>query len=131
MLGVRLSVLCVLAALAQGQRLETTICLPDSFGGMLTPQCFTYNSINNAAYVGGEHGNCVIAIDGATNQKVARIPTGSSVSALCYNPTNNKVYSANYWPWSTSVTVIDGASNQALRTIGVGDGPGDFCHNPQ
>uniref|UniRef100_A0A7V5XZR8 YncE family protein n=1 Tax=candidate division WOR-3 bacterium TaxID=2052148 RepID=A0A7V5XZR8_UNCW3 len=64
----------LLPAFLFSQWLETTIYLSDSFSGMTYPQAFTYNTTNNKIYVGGEEGNCVIVIDGETNQKIARIP---------------------------------------------------------
>ncbi len=66
-------------------------------------------------------------IDGATNQKIARIPAGSDISALCWNSTNNKVYCANYG--SDNVTVIDGATNQVITTIPVGVYPSALVWN--
>ena len=74
-LAVLLVVFCCLSAVS-GQWLETTIYLPDSLGGLTHPQCLVYNTTNNTIYVGGQYGDCVIAIDGATNQRIARIPTG-------------------------------------------------------
>ena len=87
----------------------------------------TYNSANNKIYVGGEKGNCVIVIDGVTNEKIAKIPVGYYTSALCYNLTNNKVYCANRL--SDNVTVIDGANNSVITTIPVGERPIDICWN--
>ena len=86
-------------------------------------------------YVGGEHGYCVIAIDGATNQRIARIPAGFLGTALCCNPTHNKVYCANTGfditePDST-VTVIDCATNTVKTTITPGLFPSALCYNPQ
>ena len=79
---------------ARGQWKETDILLPDSLGGLGSPQCLVYDSANNTIYVGGAGGDCVLAIDGTTNERVARIPAGSNVSTLCYNPQNNKVLCA-------------------------------------
>jgi YVTN family beta-propeller protein len=70
----------------------------------------------------------VIAIDGATNAKIARIPAGSNNYALAYNPTNNKVYCA--YGDSANVTVIDGASNKIITTIAVGSYPWALVYNP-
>ena len=81
----------IAASITSGQWLETTIQLIDSTGGVSGPRRLTYNSVNNSLYVIGAGGACVQAIDGTTNQKTARIPVGSVVWALCYNPENNKV----------------------------------------
>jgi len=86
LIAMTLALICLLPTSSSGQWLETTIYLPDSFGGMTRPQCFTYNTTANTVYVGGGAGSCVIAIDGTTNQKIARVPTGSCVTDMCYNP---------------------------------------------
>ncbi len=74
--------LLFLPLLLSAQWLETTIYVPDSLCGIHNPRAFTYNNTNNTIYVGGEDGNCVIAIDGATNEKIARIPAGENIKAL-------------------------------------------------
>jgi len=94
---------------------------------MAYPQAFTYNATNNKIYVRGLYGNCVIVIDGETNQKIARIPAGEDIRALCWNSTNNKVYCANQA--SDNVSVIDGATNQVITTIQVGSAPCAFAWN--
>jgi YVTN family beta-propeller protein len=118
---------CLLVVTASAQWLETTIYVPDSLCGLVPPSCLLHNPTNNTVYVGGG-GDCAIAIDASTNQKIARIPTGSSVSAMCHNPLNNKVYCAT--PGSSNVTVIDAAANEVIATVPVGDGPGALCWNP-
>jgi YVTN family beta-propeller protein len=71
----------------------------------------------------------VLAIDGATNQKIARIPAGLGVRVLGYNSTNNKIYCANYY--DGNVTVVDGATNLVITTVpAVVQGPRAFCYNP-
>ena len=55
------------------------------------------------------------------------IGVGGGPCALVYNPTNNKVYCANYD--SANVTVIDGATDTVITTIGVGDEPCAFAWN--
>jgi YVTN family beta-propeller protein len=87
---VVLAVFCCLSV-AGGQWLEATIYLPDSFGGVGSPRYLVYNTTNNTIYVGGEYGDCVIAIDGATDQRIARIPAGSGIYALCCNPQTHYV----------------------------------------
>ena len=110
-LAILLAVCCLSAASAQWN--EATTLVPDSFGGLQNPQCLTHNATNNTIYVGGRYSDCVIAIDGVTNQKIARIPTGMDVYDICYNLTTNKVYCANYG--SNDVTVIDGAADSVIR----------------
>jgi len=70
----------------------------------------------------------VIVIDGETNEKIARIPAGSSIRSFCYNATNNKVYCAN--DKTDNVAVIDGVTDSVITTITVGDGPSGFAWNP-
>jgi YVTN family beta-propeller protein len=126
--AVLLAVCCCLSA-AHSQWLEKTIYLPDSFGRFTSLTGFVYHSTNNTLYVAGNSdGNCVLAIDGATNQKIARIPTVSAGSALCTNPTENKIYCANYS--SNNVTVISGATNSVIATVTTCSHPRALCHNP-
>jgi YVTN family beta-propeller protein len=122
---VTLLLLLFLPLLLSAQWLETTIYIPDFLSGIQAPQAFVYNPANNTVYVGGARGDCVIAIDGATDEKIARIPAGENIKAMCWNSTNNKVYSA-YNPTSNKVycasfyggaiTVIDGATNEVIAT---------------
>jgi len=56
------------------------------------------------------------------------ITVGDCPVALVYNPTNNKVYCANYE--SDNVTVIDGATDSVITTIMVGDAPRSLGYNP-
>jgi len=70
----------------------------------------------------------VTVIDGATDRVIATVAVGERPLALCYNPTNNKVYCAN--ADDSSVTVIDGTSDVVVATIGVGAGPNDFAWSP-
>ena len=58
-----------------------------------------------------------------------QLDSGSAPSALCCNPQNNKIYSANL---GGDVTVIDGATNQVIATVTVvGDWPQALGYNPQ
>ena len=128
-----LLVACCLLSVVKAQWLETTIQLPDTFGWFATPQCLAYNSTNNVIYVGSQYAGSgyggVHAIDGASNRLVARIPTESGVRALCYNPTDNRIYGAIYS--CDSVTVIDGATNGVIATVAAGTSPSALCYNPQ
>jgi YVTN family beta-propeller protein len=134
MLFLILTAICsLLPTLLSAQWLETTI-YPDSLIGVLYPRAFAYNATNNRIYVSsGGYGNCVIAIDGATNQKIARIPVPYSIwsSALVWNSINNKIYCAidqGYGPGS--VTMIDGVTNSVIKTITVGYHPRNLVYNP-
>ena len=122
---VLLAILCCLSAVS-GQWLETSVRLPDSLGGITNPQTLVWDSLDSKLFVGGDSG--VLVVDGATNARVARVPTGSTVDAICYNAQNNKVYCANYN--SANVTVIDGASNSVLATVADGGSPTVLYYNP-
>jgi YVTN family beta-propeller protein len=52
-----------------------------------------------------------------------------SGKALCYNPTDNKVYLAN-WNGQNSVAVIDGATDVIVDIVTVGIGGRALCYNP-
>ena len=72
-------------------------------------------------------------IDGATNGVIVTVAVGDGPDALCYDPTNDKVYCANggnYSPYDSTVTVIDGGSDSVIATVGVGIGPSAFAWNP-
>lgn len=71
----------------------------------------------------------MIALDPATGQRLGRILCGSSVRALCWNSTDNRVYAANYL--SSSVTVIDAGTLRPIRTVRVPAGPVALLHNPE
>ena len=106
-LSLRPRIVCgaclMLCSLSVGQWREKDILLPDSLGGIAYPQAMVWDSADNKVFVGGDSG--VLVIDGATDTRVARVWTNSTVVALCYNPQNNRVYCANYE--SADVTVID------------------------
>jgi len=110
---------------AQSDSVIATIWLPDNLGGVSCPRAFTYNSINNKIYVCGDER--VVVIDGATNERIAGSTVGKGAYALAYNPTNNKIYCAN-WN-SDNVTIIDGASNSVITTVGVGHHPLVLAYN--
>jgi YVTN family beta-propeller protein len=66
-------------------------------------------------------------IDGATNGVIATVPVGDGPFALCYDPTDNKVYSANRN--GSYVTVVDGATNGVITVVPTGDYPFALCYN--
>jgi YVTN family beta-propeller protein len=59
----------------------------------------------------------------------ASIPTGQEPIEVIWNPTANKVYTANLV--GGTVTVIDGATNQVRATLPVGPYPGGLSCNPK
>jgi YVTN family beta-propeller protein len=58
----------------------------------------------------------------------ATIPTGLAPRAVMWNPTANKVYTAD--DDGGTVTIIDGASNEVRATVPVGVYPGGLSCNP-
>ena len=60
-------------------------------------------------------------IDGTTNS-TNDVSAGSSPAAVAVNPVTNKIYVANSYSNSSSITVIDGATN-ATSTINTGQDP--------
>jgi len=121
-----LAVCCILS-ISSAQYLESTIYLPDSLGGLSYPRSIAWNPMNNQVYVAGELGDCVIAIDAQTLQKVARIPSGRGGAALLCTQPANKVYCAD--ESSGSVTIIDGSRNVLLARVAVSDSPQFLCYN--
>ncbi len=59
---------------------------------------------------------------------ITTISVGSNPVALLYNPTNNKIYCANWM--NDNVTIIDGAGDSVTATVTVGDYPWALAHNP-
>jgi YVTN family beta-propeller protein len=116
---------CCLVSASLGQRLAAEIYLPDSLCGLTGPTCLAYNSSNQTLYVAGDGSN-VIAIAGATSEKVARIDVGARVNALCCDPVSNKVYVALY---RDTVVVIDAASNTVSTRIPAGYNPSVFFYD--
>jgi YVTN family beta-propeller protein len=113
---------------AQAQWLETTIYLDDSLSVMHVPTALAYDSVGNTVYIGGE-GGCVLAFNGTTNSEVGRATTGSGIRALCCNPLDGKVYSANLN--DDNLTVIDEVTHQAIATVATGQNPFALCYDQQ
>ncbi|UCG42394.1 MAG: hypothetical protein JSU73_11050, partial [candidate division WOR-3 bacterium] len=108
-------ILSLLAASpATGQWLVATIPVPDSTASDLDEvNCTAYNPRTGITYFGG---NAVLALDGGTNCRVALIPTGATVTALCCETTANKVY-AVVTGESTQVAVVDGETHAILTRL--------------
>ncbi|MCX6842710.1 MAG: YncE family protein [candidate division WOR-3 bacterium] len=116
--SVLLAACCCLSAVS-AQWLETTILIPDSLAGVTYPRRLALNPVENTIYVSGLGG--LIAIDGNTNAKLARIglpyeQTGIGLDIAC-NPSANKAYCASVF--DSSVVVVDGATNQRTATVPV------------
>ena len=113
-----LAVCCCLSAVS-GQRLETTVYLPDSLCAVPGPQHIVYNRANQTVYVAGR-GLGVLAIAGSTGRKETVVETGVYAHAMCCDPVLNKVYVATW----NEVVVIDGSSNAVRARVPVG------CYSP-
>jgi len=119
---------CLLSAVS-AQWLETTISLPDSMSGIAAPCAAAYDPVTNTVYTGGLHVAAIAAIDGTSNEKVARVPLyryWDWTRDFCLDSTRNKIYCMSL---SQSVAVIDGYTNSVLSYIGTGWLPGSLCHN--
>jgi DNA-binding beta-propeller fold protein YncE len=125
-LVVLCTVFCLLST-SRGQYFEATVYLPDSFGGLTYPRSIAWNPMNDQVYVAGELGDCVIAIDARTLEKVARIPSGRGGAALICTQPDNKVYCAN--ESTGTVTIIDATRNAAVGDVVVCRRPAALCHN--
>lgn len=79
------------------------------------------NPLTNRIYVVSRDNDRVYAIDGATYQTIAAIPTCDEPFGLAVNSATNKLYVACFV--DGLVRVIDGASNWGLKDIPVGPEP--------
>jgi len=109
-----------------GDYVETTVWLPDDFGGVIYPKASVYNHIDHKIYVCG--GERITVIDAATDQGIAGIDVGKGATALLFNPTDNKIYCAN--SSDGSLTIIDGATDSVLDLLSVGESPHALVYNP-
>jgi YVTN family beta-propeller protein len=119
---------CCLAALGAAQVLESTIQLPDTFGGMEHPNRLLYNPGNNTVFVAGRWGRHVAVVDGVSGRRVAVVPVSGSADAMCYNSIENKVYCASHEV--DSVYVVDAAAYRVIATLPVPVQPRTLCCNP-
>jgi DNA-binding beta-propeller fold protein YncE len=76
-----------------GQTVESTIYLPDSFGGIRTPTALALDIPGNRVFVAGTRDDRILIIDGRTNRRVGCIPIGAGYCpTICYNPASRKLY---------------------------------------
>jgi len=106
-------------------RVEATIPLPDSFGGVTGPTCAVINPATGKLYVGGSQGDRLLVVDTRTHKRCGSIPTWSSTAAISVNHRTNKVYCASRE--SCSITVIDGRTDKVRREIRLPGRPHDLC----
>jgi YVTN family beta-propeller protein len=121
-----LALTAVVAALAAGQYLETTIPFtPGTEPG--EPSSIIWNSDDNRLYVGDGSGNRVGVVDGATNAKLASIVSGRGVRAFAYSPVQDRVYAPG--EYTDSLTIVDGATGTATY-LRASFGGTDICWSP-
>jgi len=115
------------ASVGYGQWLETRITLPDSLGGATGPFCLTADTSERYVYVGDASGQ-VYVVDAEAGTRVAKIPC-ISVSAVCTNTRQNKVYAADYG--GNRVLVISCVTNRVVAAIPMGAAglPTALCYN--
>jgi YVTN family beta-propeller protein len=70
----------------------------------------------------------VTVIDGTTDSVVRTVFVGHYVRAICYNPVDRKVYSAD--AFDGTVTVIDATVDTVLARVQVNGSPFSLCWNP-
>jgi YVTN family beta-propeller protein len=119
--------LVVVVSIGFGQWLEKVMYLPDSAGGVLSPQTVACNPVGTRVYVGGTSRG-VSVLDAASGQRLYRIETGPDVSAVLYVPIRNKVYVASRGV--DTVYVADGATGRVSGAIPVGRGPAALAGLP-
>ncbi|UCG42762.1 MAG: hypothetical protein JSU73_13030 [candidate division WOR-3 bacterium] len=91
---------CLLVAVGFGQAIESTIHLPDSFGGIRSPTALALDIPGNRVFVAGTRDDRVLIIDGRTNQRVGCIPMWAGYGPrICYNPASRKLYSRSGDGW--------------------------------
>jgi DNA-binding beta-propeller fold protein YncE len=109
-------------------RVEATIPLPDSFGGVTGPTCAVVNPATGKLYVGGSQGDRLLVVDTRTHKRCGSIRTWSSTAAICINGNSNKVYCAS--SDSCSITVVDARTSRVIREIRLPGRPHDLCSDP-
>jgi YVTN family beta-propeller protein len=123
-----LGLLAVVVAAASGQWLETTIPVPDTFGGIAMPNQLAYDSAGNHVYVAGTVTRNIFVLDATNGRRLARIPFEGDIRALCYSSASNKMYAAAFD--RDLVAVIDAGAMQVVDTIPTGDAPVALAYNP-
>jgi YVTN family beta-propeller protein len=93
-----------------------------------TPAELCYNPANGLVYCACGDRPDIVAIDGATNARVADIMCpGHSPFGMTCAIRENKVYVLN--GSSSSITVIDGATNQVIKTMPGGASSAALCYS--
>ncbi len=103
------------------QTVDTVLFLPDSFVGSRYPAAVCAVPSRHRAYVGGQGGSpAVVAIDGTSARKVARVRVAENTEALFWNQTSEVVYALG----RRELVVIDPDADTIRTVLPYGDGPG-------
>jgi YVTN family beta-propeller protein len=108
-------IVLLLAAMASGQWLETTIQLPDSFA----PRELCYNTRENKVYCADGAGGRIAVLDASANALTSVIQT-PAIRALCYDSLDDRVFSL--YGEGYRLIVIDGNADTILDTVRIGAG---------
>ncbi len=114
---------------AGAQWLETILALPDSFAGLVKPNCLEADSAAGLVYVGGEEGGGVTIIDGSTLERVGRLCPDAAVPAVLCVPEKDRVYCANYY--GNRIDVYERSTRRHIGFVSVGIAPSALCYNPR
>jgi len=96
-------------------RIDAVVATIDGCGGSReAPNGMCFVAAHQSVYVTSRSDSSVVVIDCSSDSVLARIPVGRDPLALCYNPTNDRVYCAC---WYNSVCGIDAASNHVVSVI--------------
>lgn len=97
--------------------------LPVGYGVIRT----VYDPANHYVY-GAKSGSGAVVKIGIGGSVVQSIRTGSSPSAVMYNPYNDNIYVTNQA--SNNVSVISSKTNKVVQSIAVGDAPSYLAFDP-
>ncbi len=99
-------------------RADTVVATVDSCGGSReTPNGMCFVVAHRAVYVTSKSDSAVAVIDCLSDTVIARAPLGQEPIALCYNPTNDRVYCACR---NRVLCGIDAASNHVVSVLPYG-----------
>ncbi|MBM3316121.1 YncE family protein, partial [candidate division WOR-3 bacterium] len=126
-LAVLLSAVGCLLLVTHAQWLEREVVLPDSLSGLSQPGNFLFSPASNTILVSGDGSDCIIVLDAATAERVARIPLPGDATAMCLAAPVNKAYAV--MPYAGAVAVIDVTASQVVATVPVSYAF-DIAYNP-
>ncbi len=104
-------------------REDRVVATIDSVGAGLgyAPNAMCFASTSREVFCLSPHDSIVVAIDCLADTVIAVVHVDEGPSAVCYNPTNNRVYCVCMKGWQGTLYAIDATSNQVVSTV-----PGGF-----